>query len=319
MSGQSTPVLDRIAGGGLLLFALGALFATGSELWFYPVELAAGFALTVLVYGLVGYLCWLYVLRYRVSTLGGLYLIAALFGFLIEGVPVSVLYAQLPFSLVWTSLAWHASLTIGVGFYLYRQEMTGDSVWRAGALNAAIGGGLGLWNGYTWTAVESTGGEVDFVFVGTGSFAAQFLLGWGLFVTGHVVFERVIRPGRDVSDVEFGSVAGIVAVAWLLGQFLLVFPLSLVLPVLVGLVTLLLGRTVGEGDGGRVHRELYGPIPPGRYVLSGLIPLVAIGVFQAINTYQVGVEANVWLILTAGPLSVYFLLRGAIQVVWNRR
>jgi hypothetical protein len=300
------------------VFAFGVLFATGSELWFYPVELTAGFAVTVLAYGLVGYCCWLYVVRYRVSTLGGSYLVAALFGFLIEGVPVSVLYAQLPFSLVWTSLAWHASLTIGVGFYLYRREMTGDSALRAGALNAAIGGGLGLWNGYTWTAVESTGGEVDFVFVGTGPFAAQFLLGWGLFVVGHLVFERVVRPVRDVSDVEFAGVAGVVAAAWLLGQFLLAFPLSLVLPVLVGLVTLALGRTAGRGDDEWMHRELYAPIPPGRYVLSGLIPLVALGVFGAINAYRVGVEANVWLILTAGPLSVYFLLRAAVRVVWGQ-
>lgn len=316
MSGYFTPILTSIARRGLLLFGFGALFATSSELWFYQVEVGFGFGVTLLAYGLAGYLCWLYLIRYRVPN-SVKFLIAALFGFLIEGVPVSVLYAQLPFSLVWTSLAWHALLTIGVGFYLYRREMIGESLCRAGALNVAIGGGLGLWNGYMWTAVESTGGEVTFAFAETGPFAAQFLLGWGLFVVGHLTFERVVQPGRDVSDIEFGTVAGLVTVAWLLGQFLLMFPLSLVLPVLVGLVTLVLDWAADQENDRWAHRKLCVPIPPRRYALSGLIPLVAVGVFHAINTYQVGIEANVWLILTAGPLSVYFLIRGVAQAVWS--
>jgi len=78
----------------------------------------------ILAYGVFGYVFLLALRLFQVRSFAGLFLAAAVFGFLVEGSVVPVLYMTLPFSIAWTSLGWHALFTVSTGFFLYRRVMS---------------------------------------------------------------------------------------------------------------------------------------------------------------------------------------------------
>lgn len=85
---------------------------------------------------------------FRVRRLAPLFLVAAVFGFLVEGVIVGKIYEGGPFSwfnLAYTPLAWHAPLSIVFGWYLLRRWLVAGQT-RALLLGCAVVGLFwGVW------------------------------------------------------------------------------------------------------------------------------------------------------------------------------
>ena len=54
----------------------------------------------------------------RCTAAAGVILVGALYGWLVEGVVAATVYGPLPVSLVWTGVAWHGLLTVGVGWWI---------------------------------------------------------------------------------------------------------------------------------------------------------------------------------------------------------
>lgn len=301
----------------LVIPAFGAVLVSFSEFWFYPVTEEVSHVGILVAYGLLGYLFLVVLERFRVSNWAGFIVASALLGFLIEGVPVPVVYSAPPFTIVWTSMAWHGLLTLFVGWVAFKHVMLKGSPWQVIAFGSVLGMGLGLWNSYMWHAVEDEStGSVSFDWEMSGEFAKQCLTGYGLFVSGHAVFERVWGCRFGASRWEHvalwflcATVAGLVALASGLGHF---FP---ILPCLVGLCLWALQRQKREGtwDPGPLTPLFTRRIVPRRYLLTPVIPLVAIATYSVCVQAQVGLEMNAYLILTAGPLSV-----GAFCWAWWR-
>ncbi len=293
--------------------AIGAILAAFSEFWFYRLSPgpglsgALGLGGLVLIYGLFGLLFLLTLRLFQARAFASFFVAAAMFGFFIEGVPVPVLYAKLPFSLAWTSLAWHALLTVSLGFYLYRRIMARASLRAAVALNLAIGAGLGVWNAYSWNATEGAGAVV-YAWQPVGAFAGQFLLGWGLFVAGHALFDR-LRPGaQPPARRAFAALLGLAMLAWVLGVFRPYFPASLILPFLVLLSLASLRAGLSSPPSPWLGRFLALAIPPRRYALTPLIPALAIAVYALIRAAELEWETNVFVAgLTVPVASLYWL------------
>jgi hypothetical protein len=70
----------------LLLLAIGSITVTVSEFWFYEVTDDTSSLFVLLTYGVVGYLSLLMLEKYSVQTFAGFFIVAAIFGWLIEGV-----------------------------------------------------------------------------------------------------------------------------------------------------------------------------------------------------------------------------------------
>ncbi|MEM7596703.1 MAG: hypothetical protein AAF382_03335 [Pseudomonadota bacterium] len=297
----------------VIVAGFGAILVSLSEFWFYEVTDDVNAALLLLGYGLLGWLFLTVVQQFHVTSLAGFIVAAALLGFLIEGVPVPVLYSELPMSILWTSLAWHGLITVGIGWYVFRRVMAHGGWAPAALYNVGLGLFLGLWNAYSWTARDTgAGGEVRFEWQHADGFIDQFLFGYALFLGGHLLFDRAYPK-----DVRFHrwevlglvTVAVAIAVLTAVGSGLIV-P-SLTLPVLVLGCVLALRRD-------RSHRQTGGvtcpdqlhqnPIPLPRFALTGLIPVCAISVYSAMVEARIGFEANVLVILTAGPASVWLLV-----------
>lgn len=143
-------LLRRIA----LAVSTGCIFVCFSELgfWAHPTSgtTPPGALALLPPYSFAAYVFLTVVAVFRVRALSALFLAAALFGWLVEGVFVQTAYDDLPFSLSFTGLAWHALLTVMVGWWAVQRALR-SSMWRSLWLSALIGAVYGTWAIRWWS------------------------------------------------------------------------------------------------------------------------------------------------------------------------
>jgi hypothetical protein len=131
---RTQKVLFVLANGYILLFF--------SEMMFWGHMALKDLPMTLLAYSTIGFVFLTAVTHFRIQDKWGLFLAGALFGWLAEGVLVQTTYEELPLSLSFTGLAWHALLTIWLGWYWLPQSLRQKSVWqvvrRAGATGICL-------------------------------------------------------------------------------------------------------------------------------------------------------------------------------------
>jgi hypothetical protein len=141
------------------------VLATGYILFFYservfwsflrPGDKPSDFVLGWLVYSLLAWVFLLLVKQCRVAAFPALFLAGAVFGCLAEGVVVDTLYGNPtnPFaaSISFTGLAWHALISVGIGWYWQAKVLTAGNPVKIALFSAAVGLGWGLWAGW-WPA-----------------------------------------------------------------------------------------------------------------------------------------------------------------------
>lgn len=116
----------------------------------------AVWVLTALLYTTVAYLVLRVVRRYPVHGLASVFLVGGLYGWLVEGTVATTVYLALPFSLVWTGLAWHALLTVVIGWWALPRALQRGG-WAAVAWCASTGAAWGLWSAVWWGAPPDGG------------------------------------------------------------------------------------------------------------------------------------------------------------------
>ncbi len=116
---------------------------------------AAGFVLDIglfyvipstLLVGLVG--------LYGSLSLGRILLIGALTGYAIEGAVVPAVYADFPISLVFTSLSWHAPITVGLGVFILPRLLADPSALKVTLVSAILGVAWAVWTTWVWDIEE---------------------------------------------------------------------------------------------------------------------------------------------------------------------
>ena len=293
------------------LVALGAIFAVGSELWFYEVALNFELATLLLAYGLCAVMMMAVLTRWPPRDIWGVYLGGAVFGLLIEGIVVPTVYVLFPFQMIWTPLAWHALLTVLVGWWVYRRVMATGIWWHAAALNLSIGVFVGLWSAYLWNADES-GAELVWTWQPTRAFAVQMGAGLAAFVGAHLLLDVAARwPARMPAWVIWalgGLITLVFCTAWLPAYF----PVSLAPPVVIAVTLWALAR--GQGDGAWFGAAMALQVPRARYLWALLILGGAVGAYHLIATLQLPLEMNLPVAGITVPVSLvmwfYALWRG---------
>ena len=137
------PVLGRMA---FALLSSAVLLIFSEKLFWY----VTGYSVLDL---LLGYFFPAFVLLwvvdyFRVRRLAPLFLAAAVFGFVAEGMLTNTLYEGGPlawFSVSWTPLAWHAPLSVVFGWWWLRRELVAGRTRRVALGCAAVGVVWGLW------------------------------------------------------------------------------------------------------------------------------------------------------------------------------
>lgn len=307
-------VLQKLA----LFLGTGAMFVAVSEFWFYQMVDEAGSITVVLFYSVFAYAFIVSAIYFRLHTFAGIFVAAALFGFLIESVLVPVLFSGMPFTIVWTSLAWHALISVMVFWYGYRHLLSRlNPVIKVGYLSL-MGAALGLWNSYMWNVVEDGSEVITYAWIEPGIFFTQFITGYTLFVGGHLLYTYGVRSPLSISRFELGILFWLITAVFVVGYGFSMFPFSLVLPVLVYICYLAFRKQFDETSVSSIFISPLAKIPWQSHIYSVCIPIAAGAVYFLAYTYKFEAEVNVWLILTAGPLSVYWFIKSLVQCLKKR-
>jgi hypothetical protein len=298
------PFLQRLA----LSLVTGVIFVYWSELAFWARPYAgtslAEMAPTTIAYSVAAYLFLAVVTAFRARTAPAVFLAGALFGWFVEGVIVQTMVEDLPLSISFTGLAWHASITVMLGWRLIPRLLAEGRARRLAALSAAIGLGYGIWAMTWWVEAPPPSPPAEFaayVFRTTLLLAAAYALAFRL------------RRGRFTpSRLEWIFLSALILLYF---AFITVptAPLSLlVLPPLAGLVLLGL-RTLRRGAA-----DAPAGIPAGRpphfeaYAALFLMPVAATAVYSLGLGLGVYAPTGIALYLVTTPL-------GFVLLAWSLR
>ncbi len=88
--------------------------------------------------------------RMRASGFWAVYLCGAVVGWICEGVMVQTLYMALPVTIIWSGLAWHALITVAVGWHRISTSLHSRSTGHSALLLSSCGLIYGVWAASWW-------------------------------------------------------------------------------------------------------------------------------------------------------------------------
>jgi hypothetical protein len=143
----------------IVFLAAGYILMFNSEFLFYgefsPDSGAGLAALRDLgaLWGLYTIMAWLTLAMmhiFRARSLPAVFMVGAIYGWLLEGVVVTTVYEAFPTQVHFTALAWHAPLDVALGLYLLPRLLRRQSSKPAAAAAACLGVFWGLWATWPW-------------------------------------------------------------------------------------------------------------------------------------------------------------------------
>jgi hypothetical protein len=234
-------------------------------------------------------------------------LAGAAFGWLAEGIVVQTTYESLPFSISWTGLAWHALITIWVGWYALRQRLTSDTLFGTLKLAVGIGACYGLWSIAWW--LEPDGGVATLGEFSTFVLATSILVIVAYWLANWSASEA-FTPNRWVTRIVYGMF-----ILYFLFIAIPAVPIAaIVLPVLLGLVYFGLqrNRKIERNDSLLVTRT--GTGNPLNYLSLFAIPFTAILIYAIALTLKLQLEILWIFYLITTPLGFIFFVMSLFKI-----
>ncbi len=278
-----------------------------SESWFWgrwrAEDTALGFAETVLGYALVVQVVRFVWDRWAVAASGSgawrrIFLIGALYGWLVEGVLVTTVIDDLPLTVANTGLSWHALFTVLLGWWWMPRQLAAPlrhSIVPLVAVGVGVGGWASFWK-FEEGATTSIPDYALFATLTTIGYAAGLALWW--WMRGRA------RPGPLGTTVAVALLVAL-AVVHAFEQ-----PLTLIGPALVGVALLAVATTrprasevtvtPGPVPAGPVPM---GPAPYGSLWRLAIVPATAIPVFAMITAAPEAIPTGWFFFVVSVPLS----------------
>lgn len=263
-----------------------------------------------IAYSLMAFVFLALVSYFRINNIWALFLAGAVFGWMSEGIVVQTTYEMLPLSISFTGLAWHALITVWIGWYAIRKALVSANAWSILALAMAIGLFYGLWAVSWWS--EPDGGVSSIP-----EFAAYS------FVTTTLVILAYWLANWSSSEASFLNrwIAISVAIVFVL-YFVFVTvasaPLAIiVLPILLGLAYSGLRRNRATYQGSSYLATLQGPVPIWKFSCLFVLPLTSVLVYSLAMSLDLHWHTNQILYLIATPLG-FILFGTSLLKLWRR-
>jgi len=295
---------------------LAVVLATGYILFFYservfwcflrPEDKSTDLVVGWLIYSLLAWVFLLLVRCFRIAAFPALFLAGAIFGWLDEGVVVDTLYGNagnlFPASISFTGLAWHALISVGIGWYWQGRVLTSAKPSRIAGFSVAVGLGWGLWAGW-WPNELGHDHTSLAAFAGhSGLFSSVLILSWVV-----LSFARAdwFRPAKWEMPVLFGVVA----------LFFLVIRLpatprsALILPPLLGACGYGLIRNRSREQRPDLVEMFVGHFPIRRCFILLLVPASAIAAYAPVWVWGWKLPTNWLLYVVTMPLGFFFFIR----------
>jgi hypothetical protein len=297
----------------LLVLSTGYIFVFFSEHVFWarirPDDSFMNWVSTWIAYSLMAFVFLHLVTHFKVANRWALFLAGAAFGWMAEGIVVQTTYESLPLSISFTGLAWHALITIWIGWYALRHRLSDSAPLPTLKLAAAIGAGYGLW-AITWW-LEPDGG------VATLSEFSAFILTTSILVI--IAFwlanwsaSELFTPNRWVT--------GIIYSLFILYFIFIAVPAApvaiLILPVLFGLIYFGLRKNKQVEQNDSLLISLTNRASLLSYLSLLALPLTAITVYAAALTLNLQWQTNWILYLITTPLG-FILFVMSLFKIWR--
>lgn len=296
-----------------LVLATGYIFVYFSEHLFWarlrPDDSLKDWFSAWIAYSLMAFVFLHLVTRFRVAERWSLFLAGAAFGWLAEGVIAQTTYESLPFSISFTGLAWHALITVWIGWYAARKALSAPASFRTFGLFAVIGACYGLWAIAWW--LEPDGGIATLAEFSAFSLTITVLVALAYALANWGATEP-FRPNIWVTRIIYSLFALYFAFVTVPAA-----PIAIILlPILLGLVYYDLRRCRTSEKTDSLIIALSGHIPPLNYLALFLLPLAAIAVYAFALSLNLQWHTNWILYLITTPLG--FILLG-ISLFKTRR
>jgi hypothetical protein len=252
-----------------------------------------------IAYSLMAFVFLHLVTYFRIAEKWSLFLAAAAFGWLAEGLVVQTTYESLPLSISFTGLAWHALITVWIGWYAARRATISPASLRTFGLFAVIGAGYGLWAIAWW--LEPDGGVATLAEFSRFSLTITVLVAFAYALANWGATEP-FHPNIWVTRIIYSM--------FLLYFIFITVPAApwalLILPVLLGLVAYGLRRHRPADETDSLSTSLTGHIPLLNYLIIFLLPLTAIAVYATALSLNLQWHTNWILYLITTPLGFIF-------------
>jgi len=172
----------------VLALAIGYIFFFYSERMFWSFLRADDTLLSQipgwLVYSLFAYMTLAIIQHFRVRSIYALFLAGVVFGWIVEGIYAMTFFGgggiPLPFSIIWTGVAWHALISVTLGWYVLQKSLAERSYLHSLSLSALFGLFWGVW-AVAWVfetppVTTTAGGFVAHAFATTALLSLAFWL-----------------------------------------------------------------------------------------------------------------------------------------------
>jgi hypothetical protein len=299
----------------LLVLGTGYILLYFSEHLFWgrarPEDSLGEWAVTWMVYSLLGFIFLHLIAHFKVGNLWALFLAGAIFGWMTEGLVVQTAYESLPLSISFTGLAWHALVSVWIGWYAVQRCLHSPGLRSTFGLAALIGVFFGVW-AITWW-VEPDGGVAP-----PGEFAIFIFSTTLLLIAAYRLAGWSASAGFDPSRWAIGLVYGLFALYFLFVTLPAAPVAGFVLPLLLGLAGLGLLRFRGRTEGVSFIAFFQGRIPARN--LLGLLAIPAASTLIYWLAHELGLRwhTNWILYLITTPLG--FILFGAsLYKAWQNK
>jgi hypothetical protein len=307
-------MIARIGKQLLGVLATGYILFYFSELVFWarvkPTDSLPNWISTWLAYSLLAFVFLTIVARFRVHTVWALFLAGAVFGWMTEGIVVQTAYEDLPLSLSFTGLAWHALFSVWIGWYAVRRALF-SGLKATLLVSSVIGFTYGLWAISWW--VEP--GEIP---ASPLEFTQYAILSTLLLAFAYWLYDRTIP--RFFAPNRFVVIAA--GILFLLYFALIAVPAAplavVILPVLLLLIYLALQRNSQRETGEPLHLCFSRTDQPWRYLGLLAIPLVAALVYAAAYALGVRWQTN-WLLYLFTTPAGFILFFVSLIKVWRMK
>ncbi len=306
---QAARLAGLVLGTGYCLF-----FFSETMFWslWRPDENLLVRAGAVLFYSFLGYILMALIATYRVRDVWTLMVAGACFGWVGEGVFAMTVFGAsgipFPFTIAWTALAWHAPLSVVVGWWWLGRALRAPRAWGALWLSAGLGLFWGTW-GYGWS-FETPPVVADpgaFLLNAAGATVLLALAQWAIAAGDPATF-RPSRVGLALAAAVTLAFFGILTVPQI--------PFApLVLVPLLAIVWLALRRAASRvpADAASVLTDLARPIRGRNAALLVVMPAVATAVYTGLGGLAPEVHTHiVFAVLTSVAGSALFAV-----ALWN--
>lgn len=288
----------------LLVLSTGYIFVYFSEHLFWarvrPDDSLKNWISAWIAYSLLAYVFLALVAHFKIKTIWPLFLAGAAFGWLAEGLVVQTTYDMLPLSISFTGLAWHALITVWIGWYAAQKSFHSPASFPTWKLAAMIGIFYGLWAITWWT--EPDGGVSSLAEFAAYSLvtttlvmAAYWLANWGASEPFH--------PNRWVTI----FISGLFALYFIFVAVPAAPIAILILPILLGLVTFGL-KNSQEPEADSLLDTFSGRVPFWNFFSMLALPATSIVIYALALSLNLQWHTNWILYLITTPLG--FILFG---------